>query len=75
MAGKHQNGGARPDSPAGDHEGVRQPAAAGRLVAAVVTGLGLIYIAGAICFWHTDNLVNYLLYVVTAIIEIGRAHV
>jgi signal transduction histidine kinase len=40
---------------------------AGRVVAALITGLGFAYIAEAIVFWHTANLTNFVLYLLTGI--------
>lgn len=40
---------------------------AGRVVAAFITGLGFAYIAEAIVFWHSDNLTNFVLYLLTGV--------
>ena len=43
------------------------PITAGRVVATLLTGLGCAYIAEAIVFWHTANLTNFVLYLLTGI--------
>lgn len=40
---------------------------AGRVVAALITGLGFAYIAEAVVFWHSDNLTNFVLYFLTGV--------
>lgn len=40
---------------------------AGRVVAALISGLGFAYIAQAVIFWHSDNLTNFVLYLLTGV--------